>query len=157
MKKAFLLLILPLLPLLTSCDKKLVNAQLQAGAWHITSLRVQTGLAPGAVQTVSDAGDAAFTAVQGDTKDGLVRFYFDKPLPVRPATLALINSTPLGYLAEAHEQNRVILTYESDRSPDISLIYTLTESSASHQHWQLIRADNQERVTYREDWDLDRL
>ena len=162
MKKLFTralpgLALLPLALALGSCDRADVNAQTQAGAWHISSLRVQTALAPGSVQTVTDAGDVSFAAVSDDTKSGKVRFYFDKPLPVRYASAQFLSSTPLGYLADAHEQRRVVLSFESDTSPDITVVYTLTEASAQHQHWQLIGIDNEDRINYREDWDLERL
>ena len=149
------LLLLPLFALaLGSCDRAEVNAQTQAGAWHIARISTQNGLDPSVVATVTDPGDVSFVATANTTESGRARFYFDKPTGLRG--LGVYTGTSLLYTADAHELHRVVLTAERTNAAPLVFVYTLTEATAKRQHWQLIGIDNQDRINYREDWDLER-
>jgi len=151
------LALLALLPLaLTGCDRADVNAQTQAGAWHIERLSVQRGLAPTATTTtLNDPGDVSFTATANTTESGRAQFYFDKPSGLQ--SIGGLAGTSFLYTADAFEQNRVVLTKVFASAAPGVFIYTLTKAGASQQHWQLIGVDAEDRINYREDWELKRL
>jgi|GEM_PF-6330088 len=156
--------LLLLLPLLSGCDRQVVNAQLQAGAWHIQSVRVQPSLDPTSATTVTDVGDVSFTALAESSRGSEAVFYFDKAIASRyfvtvanSAGVQLPAKLGLYYTPDSHERHRVVLSYYRSTAADIVGVYTLSKASEDHQSWLYLGLDREGRVNYREEWELERL
>lgn len=146
-----------LLLLATGCDKQEINAQAQAGAWHIDRVSTQYGLDPASTTTVTDAGDVSFAAYADNSLGSQAVFYFDKAVPSTYfQTITRTGKVELYYTPENNERHRVILTYVRSSQADLVAVYTLTEDQPDRQRWQLIGLDNQDRINYREEWELSR-
>ena len=142
---------------LTGCGREEINAQYQSGVWKIRRVAATDfDPATGSVTTrteVTDAGEVAFVFLE--SLDSEARFYLDKPVPSRVVEggggTHVYSFTP-----EEHERRRILLTRPGATIEGAS-IFTITEDQGNTQRWEQVRTDNDDRPTYRENWEVERV
>ena len=147
--------------LLGGCNKEEVNARHQNGVWTIervtATYKSHTG-ADSAV-AVTDAGDVAFLNLDAITDRAT--FYLDKAIPSKPLSQGTGWAAPgtyvLGYQADRYDRHRVqLLSATGAFGSDVGVTFNLKEDGADAQTWELLGVDNQDQITYREEWQLKR-